>query len=163
LRRNEREARDESDQRIQLPFVVVQTGCDTVIQCQMTEDKYVPCCPSLFTASVLLLYLFKIGVLIGLTHDRSEYVFDFNKPFSIHDDVEVLKRLGLTLGLDDGSATPQVSFLFFFFLSCPLSLSPFFLCLFLSLCLLFLNQKLTLTLHFPDISFSLASPPLPFT
>lgn len=31
---------------------------------------------------------------------RSEYLFNFDQPFEIHDDIEVLKRLGLAHGLE---------------------------------------------------------------
>eukprot|EP00042_Codosiga_hollandica_P046518 m.490288 g.490288 ORF g.490288 m.490288 type:complete len:513 (+) comp57249_c1_seq1:316-1854(+) len=59
---------------MQLPFIVVNTDKDTIIECQMTEDK-------------------------------SEYFFDFSAPFEIHDDIEILKRMGLTYGLESGKAT----------------------------------------------------------
>lgn len=75
LRRNE-QAAAAPDQRVQLPFIVVQTARDAAIQCQMTEDK-------------------------------TEYVFEFDQPFSVHDDVELLKRLGFSQGIDDGTATEE--------------------------------------------------------
>lgn len=31
---------------------------------------------------------------------RSEFLFNFDQPFEIHDDIEVLKRLGLAHGLE---------------------------------------------------------------
>jgi transcription factor Dp-2 len=33
---------------------------------------------------------------------RTEYLFNFDNPFEIHDDIEVLKRMGMTMGLDNG-------------------------------------------------------------
>ena len=36
---------------------------------------------------------------------RYEYLFNFDNTFEIHDDIEVLKRMGLTLGLDNGSCS----------------------------------------------------------
>uniref|UniRef100_A0A915PMP4 Transcription factor DP C-terminal domain-containing protein n=1 Tax=Setaria digitata TaxID=48799 RepID=A0A915PMP4_9BILA len=36
---------------------------------------------------------------------RTEYLFNFDQPFEIHDDIEVLKRLGLAYGLDRGEVT----------------------------------------------------------
>ena len=39
---------------------------------------------------------------------RTEFCFDFNAPFHIHDDIDILKRMGLALGLDTGKATPAV-------------------------------------------------------
>ncbi|TRY92742.1 hypothetical protein DNTS_024829 [Danionella cerebrum] len=38
----------------------------------------------------------------SIADDKWEYLFNFNNSFEIHDDVEVLKRLGLTLGLESG-------------------------------------------------------------
>eukprot|EP00035_Acanthoeca_spectabilis_P022962 m.446873 g.446873 ORF g.446873 m.446873 type:complete len:319 (-) comp19434_c0_seq1:134-1090(-) len=37
--------------------------------------------------------------------DKSEYFFDFDSPFEIHDDIEVLKRMGMAFGLETGSVT----------------------------------------------------------
>jgi len=39
--------------------------------------------------------------------DKAEYYFDFNQPFEIHDDMEVLKRMGLGPDLENGECTPQ--------------------------------------------------------
>ncbi|VDM39449.1 unnamed protein product [Toxocara canis] len=36
----------------------------------------------------------------AISHDKSEYLFNFDQPFEIHDDIEVLKRLGLAHGLE---------------------------------------------------------------
>ena len=36
----------------------------------------------------------------AISHDKSEFLFNFNQPFEIHDDIEVLKRLGLAHGLE---------------------------------------------------------------
>jgi len=33
---------------------------------------------------------------------RSEYLFNFDEAFEIHDDIEVLKRMGLSFGLEKG-------------------------------------------------------------
>lgn len=41
----------------------------------------------------------------SVSTDKSEYYFKFNDKFEIHDDVEVLKRMGLLLGLDKGECT----------------------------------------------------------
>eukprot|EP00730_Choanoeca_flexa_P008932 TRINITY_DN12558_c8_g1_i2.p1 TRINITY_DN12558_c8_g1~~TRINITY_DN12558_c8_g1_i2.p1 ORF type:complete len:430 (+),score=91.50 TRINITY_DN12558_c8_g1_i2:285-1574(+) len=65
-----------SSNRIQLPFIVVKTDQNAMIDCQMAED-------------------------------RSEYFFDFNKPFTIHDDVQVLKQMGLTWGIEQGTITDE--------------------------------------------------------
>jgi len=35
-----------------------------------------------------------------ISHDKSEFMFNFDQPFEIHDDIEVLKRLGLAHGLE---------------------------------------------------------------
>lgn len=59
---------------IQLPFIVVNTGKKTVIDCSISNDK-------------------------------TEYLFEFDDKFEIHDDMEVLKRMGLVMGLDKGQCT----------------------------------------------------------
>lgn len=33
---------------------------------------------------------------------RYEYLFNFNNTFEIHDDIEVLKRMGMAFGLEKG-------------------------------------------------------------
>ncbi len=38
---------------------------------------------------------------------RTEYVFNFDQPFEIHDDIEVLKRLGLARGLERGAVPKE--------------------------------------------------------
>ena len=52
------------ENKIPLPFIVVNTSSKAVIQCEMNAD-------------------------------RTEVMFDFNMPFEINDDNEILKRLGL--------------------------------------------------------------------
>ncbi len=63
---------------LHLPFIVVNTPKQTVIDCQMAEDK-------------------------------SEYFFDFSSPFEIHDDIEILKRMGLAYGLEAGTCSVEVT------------------------------------------------------
>ncbi|KAM3728758.1 Transcription factor [Dirofilaria immitis] len=41
----------------------------------------------------------------AISHDKTEYLFNFDQPFEIHDDIEVLKRLGLAYGLDRGEVS----------------------------------------------------------
>ena len=36
-----------------------------------------------------------VGIECEMSEDRTEYFFDFSQPFSIHDDNEILKRMGL--------------------------------------------------------------------
>ncbi|XP_017147450.1 transcription factor Dp [Drosophila miranda] len=43
----------------------------------------------------------------SVTNDKSEYIFKFDKTFEMHDDIEVLKRMGFCLGLDKGKCTPE--------------------------------------------------------
>jgi hypothetical protein len=65
--RNKRYKLDEKSQeedKIALPFIVVNTAENAVIQCEMN-------------------------------HDKTDVMFDFNMPFEINDDNEILKRLGL--------------------------------------------------------------------
>lgn len=38
---------------------------------------------------------------------RYEYLFNFDNTFEIHDDIEVLKRMGLTLGLESGQSSQE--------------------------------------------------------
>ena len=46
-----------------------------------------------------------------MAEDKSEYFFDFDKPFEIHDDIEVLKRMGLAYNIDKGECPRTVSWL----------------------------------------------------
>ena len=36
---------------------------------------------------------------------RDEYLFNFDNTFEIHDDIEVLKRMGMTFGLEKGQCS----------------------------------------------------------
>ncbi|KAI6174413.1 hypothetical protein M3Y98_01187300 [Aphelenchoides besseyi] len=38
----------------------------------------------------------------AISHDKTEYAMSFDRPFEIHDDIEVLKRMGMAHGLDTG-------------------------------------------------------------
>lgn len=38
---------------------------------------------------------------------RYEYLFNFDNTFEIHDDIEVLKRMGMALGLEKGQCSQQ--------------------------------------------------------
>jgi len=42
-----------------------------------------------------------------IPHYRMEYLFNFDGTFEIHDDIEVLKRMGLALGLDKSECTDE--------------------------------------------------------
>ncbi|MFH4973472.1 hypothetical protein AB6A40_000181 [Gnathostoma spinigerum] len=44
----------------------------------------------------------------AISHDKSEYLFNFDNPFEIHDDIEILKRLGLAHGLERGEMSPEM-------------------------------------------------------
>jgi len=66
--RNKRYKLDEKsreEDKIALPFIVVNTAENAVIQCEMNPEK-------------------------------TDVMFDFNMPFEINDDNEILKRLGLS-------------------------------------------------------------------
>ncbi|BFZ06138.1 hypothetical protein BsWGS_09177 [Bradybaena similaris] len=65
-----------SNSAIQLPFIIVNTSKQTVIDCSISNDKY-------------------------------EYLFKFDNTFEIHDDIEVLKRMGMAFGLERGQCTSQ--------------------------------------------------------
>ncbi|KAM8712110.1 hypothetical protein ACLKA7_012607 [Drosophila subpalustris] len=43
----------------------------------------------------------------SVTNDKSEYIFKFDNTFEMHDDIEVLKRMGLLQGLDKGECTAE--------------------------------------------------------
>lgn len=45
--------------------------------------------------------------LIKVLFYRSEYSFSFDRLFEIDDDIEVLKRLGMALGLESGKIAPD--------------------------------------------------------
>lgn len=75
---------------IQLPFITVNTHKKTQINCSISEDKYVQRFQSNSNDHYPLL-------IIGLSF-RSEYFFSFDDKFEIHDDIEILKRMGLLLG-----------------------------------------------------------------
>lgn len=38
---------------------------------------------------------------------RFEYLFNFDSMFEIHDDIEVLKRMGMAFGLESGKCPPE--------------------------------------------------------
>ncbi|CAI8052334.1 Transcription factor Dp-1 [Geodia barretti] len=59
---------------ISLPFLVVNTGKKTTIDCSISSDK-------------------------------SEYVFNFDNAFELHNDIDVLKKMGLDCGLHSGQWT----------------------------------------------------------
>ncbi|XP_065369167.1 transcription factor Dp [Calliphora vicina] len=43
----------------------------------------------------------------SVTNDKSEYIFKFDDKFEMHDDAEVLKRMGLLFGLDKGQCSQE--------------------------------------------------------
>jgi len=43
----------------------------------------------------------------SISNDKMEYLFNFDDTFEIHDDMEVLKRMGLSLGLELGQVTVE--------------------------------------------------------
>lgn len=42
-----------------------------------------------------------------LTAHRFEYLFNFDNMFEIHDDIEVLKRMGMACGLEAGKCSAE--------------------------------------------------------
>ena len=44
----------------------------------------------------------------SISNDKREYLFNFDDTFEIHDDMEVLKRMGLGFGLERGQVNLQV-------------------------------------------------------
>nr|XP_019560285.2 transcription factor Dp-like isoform X3 [Aedes albopictus] len=49
----------------------------------------------------------KTYINCSISNDKSEYSFKFDNAFEIHDDLEMLKRMGLLLGLDKGKCTVE--------------------------------------------------------
>ncbi|XP_044288609.1 transcription factor Dp-2 isoform X1 [Varanus komodoensis] len=43
----------------------------------------------------------------SISSDKFEYLFDFDNTFEIHDDTEILKRMGMSLGLEEGKCSPE--------------------------------------------------------
>ncbi|XP_072936516.1 transcription factor Dp-1 isoform X2 [Epargyreus clarus] len=43
----------------------------------------------------------------SISNDKTEYMFNFNKRFQIHDDIDILKRMGLLFGLDKGDCSEE--------------------------------------------------------
>ncbi|KAM9455119.1 transcription factor Dp-1b [Clarias gariepinus] len=43
----------------------------------------------------------------SISNDKFEYLFNFDNMFEIHDDIEVLKRMGMALGLESGKCTVE--------------------------------------------------------
>uniref|UniRef100_A0A4W4HII7 Transcription factor n=1 Tax=Electrophorus electricus TaxID=8005 RepID=A0A4W4HII7_ELEEL len=43
----------------------------------------------------------------SISSDKCEYLFNFDNMFEIHDDIEILKRMGMSLGLETGKCTPE--------------------------------------------------------
>ena len=39
----------------------------------------------------------------SISNDKMEYLFNFDNTFEIHDDMEVLKKMKMTLGLENGT------------------------------------------------------------
>jgi predicted transcriptional regulator len=76
-RDNERiHGRPADSKIIYLPFIVINTSRETVVDCSIASDK-------------------------------TEFLFHFDQPFEIHDDIEILKRLGLSYGLDKSDVAPE--------------------------------------------------------
>ncbi|XP_044746216.1 transcription factor Dp-1 [Coccinella septempunctata] len=43
----------------------------------------------------------------SISNDKLEYIFQFNDKFEINDDVDILKSIGMFMGLDTGTVTPE--------------------------------------------------------
>uniref|UniRef100_A0A8D2KZ39 Transcription factor n=1 Tax=Varanus komodoensis TaxID=61221 RepID=A0A8D2KZ39_VARKO len=43
----------------------------------------------------------------SISNDKFEYLFNFDNAFEIHDDIEVLKRMGMAFGLESGSCSTE--------------------------------------------------------
>ncbi|ESO98920.1 hypothetical protein LOTGIDRAFT_114027, partial [Lottia gigantea] len=43
----------------------------------------------------------------SISNDKDEYLFTFDNTFEIHDDIEVLKRMGMAFGMEKGQCTEE--------------------------------------------------------
>lgn len=43
----------------------------------------------------------------SISNDKCEYLFNFDNTFEIHDDIEVLKRMGMAFNLEKGQCSPE--------------------------------------------------------
>lgn len=62
--------------------------------------RYLGCPPDqavLFLPFIIVNTERKTIVECAISQDKTEYAMSFERPFEIHDDIEVLKRLGMTL------------------------------------------------------------------
>ena len=50
----------------------------------------------------MICVVYLLSLVFPIVTFRSEYLFNFDEAFEIHDDIEVLKRMGLSLGLEKG-------------------------------------------------------------
>jgi len=63
--RNSKPEFNSIDTKIELPFIIVNTKNTTVIECEVADDR------------------------------SAYFFFNFSLPFEIHDDSEILKRMGI--------------------------------------------------------------------
>ncbi|KAK0408359.1 hypothetical protein QR680_003906 [Steinernema hermaphroditum] len=45
------------------------------------------------------------NVDVGITDDKTEYLFQFDRPFQVYDDIDLMKRLGLACGMENDLIT----------------------------------------------------------
>ncbi|EHB02320.1 Transcription factor Dp-2 [Heterocephalus glaber] len=118
---------------IQLPFIIINTSRKTVIDCSISSDKRkmvtlqgwllwamgnsssARVLPSAsVTPSLTLLSWSRPGPVPGTLllpvmcvsqPKLFEYLFNFDNTFEIHDDIEVLKRMGMSFGLESGKCS----------------------------------------------------------
>ena len=74
--------------RIPLPFIIVNSRKETVIDCEMAEARCA-LCPAARRAGLLA------PGRSCRAQDKQEIFFNFSAPFEIHDDNEILKRMQL--------------------------------------------------------------------
>ena len=46
-------------------------------------------------------------MVLSLFFTRSEYVFNFDNTFELHNDIDVLKKMGLDCGLQSGACSAE--------------------------------------------------------
>jgi hypothetical protein len=90
--RERQHGRPANSSILYLPYIIVSTDKKTMVECAIAPDKFVTIPKCKYKSNCQF---------------RSEYWFNFDRPFEIHDDIEVLKRLGLAYGIDRCEVMPE--------------------------------------------------------
>jgi|MDSX01.1.fsa_nt_gb hypothetical protein len=83
------EPASHAESRIALPFIVISTPSETVIQCEMSEGARTREASARVSCGSVNLDLLRSPT------DRADVFFNFNAPFEIYDDNAILQKLRL--------------------------------------------------------------------